>query len=69
MFRTVLSQNCSKRSQPFPRRVLEQDRLALYGRKVTQTSCTTRYDVVTMLQCKIACGPGLWRLCEASALK
>ena len=66
MFRTVLSQNCSKRSQPFPRRVLEQDRLALYGRKVTQTPCTTRYDIVTK---KIACGTGLRRLYEDSAFK
>jgi len=31
LFRTYLSRNCSERSQPFPCRVLEQDRLSLYG--------------------------------------
>jgi len=39
------------------------------SRKVTQTPCTTRYDFVTTLQKQIACGAGLRRLCEASALK
>ena len=31
VFRTNLSQNCSGRSQPLSRRVLEEDRLSLYG--------------------------------------
>jgi len=31
VFRTDLSRNCSERSQPFPRKLLEYDRLYLYG--------------------------------------